>query len=71
MAGNKLGALKAKLGLRGDTKPGEMITRFNNIKKDMSGVNKLIVSNNQKNKAGLSALNTALVNATLPLNKKK
>ncbi len=32
MAGNKLGAIKAKLGLRGKTKPGEMIQAMNKIK---------------------------------------
>ncbi len=33
MAGNQMGALKSKLGLRGKTKPGEMISRMNSIKK--------------------------------------
>ena len=34
MAGNKLGSIKAKLGLRGKTKPGEMIARMNKIKNE-------------------------------------
>jgi hypothetical protein len=37
----------------------------------MSGVNKLIVSNNQKNKGSVSALKSALVNATVEVPKKK
>jgi hypothetical protein len=35
MAGTKMGQIKAKLGLRGKTKPGEMIARMNKIKTDM------------------------------------
>lgn len=32
MAGTKLGAIKAKLGIKGPTKPGEMIARMNKMK---------------------------------------
>lgn len=32
MAGNKMGSLKRKLGLKGKTKPGEMLSRMNSIK---------------------------------------
>ncbi len=32
MSGNPLGAIKAKLGLKGQTKPGEMISRMNQMK---------------------------------------
>jgi hypothetical protein len=32
MSGNSLGALKKKLGLKGTTKPGEMIARMNALK---------------------------------------
>jgi hypothetical protein len=34
MLGNRMGAIKAKLGLRGKTKPGEMIARMNKIKQE-------------------------------------
>jgi hypothetical protein len=34
MAGTKMGQIKAKLGLRGKTKPGEMIARMNKIKNE-------------------------------------
>jgi hypothetical protein len=34
MAGNKMGAIKKKLGLKGETKPGEMIQRMNEIKQE-------------------------------------
>ena len=33
MSGTKKGSLKKKLGLRGKTKPGEMISAMNKIKK--------------------------------------
>lgn len=32
MAGTKMGSIKKKLGLKGKTKPGEMIARLNKIK---------------------------------------
>lgn len=32
MSGSKMGAVKRKLGLKGKTKPGEMMTRMNKIK---------------------------------------
>lgn len=32
MSGTKLGVIKKKLGLRGKTKPGEMVKRYNDIK---------------------------------------
>lgn len=32
MAGTKLGSLKSKLGLKGKTKPGQMISRMNQLK---------------------------------------
>ncbi len=32
MAGTPLGYIKSKLGLKGPTKPGEMIARMNDIK---------------------------------------
>ncbi len=32
MSGSKLGGLKKKLGLKGKTKPGEMISRMNKMK---------------------------------------
>lgn len=32
--GTKMGAIKKKLGLKGETKPGEMIARMNKIKLD-------------------------------------
>jgi len=32
MAGSKMGSLKRKLGLKGETKPGQMISRMNAIK---------------------------------------
>jgi len=32
--GTKLGALKSKLGLKGLTKPGQMISRMNKMKSD-------------------------------------
>jgi hypothetical protein len=38
MAGNKMGSIKAKLGLRGKTKPGEMIARMNKIKNEKTKV---------------------------------
>jgi hypothetical protein len=31
MSGNFLGALKKKLGLKGETKPGDMIKRMNDL----------------------------------------
>ncbi len=34
MSGTPMGSLKAKLGLKGKTKPGEMISRMNKIKGD-------------------------------------
>ncbi len=37
----------------------------------MSGVNRLIVSDNQKNKGSLSQLKSALVNATVSVKKGK
>ena len=33
MAGSKMGSIKKKLGLKGKTKPGEMISAMNKIKK--------------------------------------
>jgi len=36
MSGNKFGALKKKLGLRGTTAPGTMISRMNKMKADAS-----------------------------------
>ncbi len=32
MSGTQLGSLKSKLGLKGKTKPGDMITRMNKMK---------------------------------------
>jgi len=32
MAGSQIGYIKGKMGLRGKTKPGEMITRMNKMK---------------------------------------
>lgn len=32
MSGSPLGAIKKKLGLKGPTKPGEMIARWNELK---------------------------------------
>ena len=32
MAGSQFGAIKAKLGLKGKTKTGELITRMNSMK---------------------------------------
>jgi hypothetical protein len=37
--GTKLGAIKRKLGLRGKTKPGEMITKMNKMKAGYWGAN--------------------------------
>jgi len=34
MSGNSLGYLKGKMGLKGKTKPGEMLTRMNEMKRD-------------------------------------
>ncbi len=34
MAGSKMGSLKKKMGLKGATKPGEMIARMNAMKND-------------------------------------
>ncbi len=34
MAGNQLGAIKAKMGLKGPTKPGQLISRMNEMKGD-------------------------------------
>ena len=34
MAGTKFGSIKSKLGLRGKTKPGELIARMNKMKMD-------------------------------------
>lgn len=42
MSGNKMGSLKRKLGLKGATKPGEMISRMNSMKAGAaSGVGRL------------------------------
>lgn len=41
MAGNELGFLKRKLGLKGATKPGEMISKMNSIKKSGSSKGKV------------------------------
>lgn len=32
MAGTKMGSIKKKLGLKGKTKPGEMIAKMNKLK---------------------------------------
>jgi hypothetical protein len=37
MSGSKMGSLKKKLGLKGKTKPGEMISAMNKIKKMTAG----------------------------------
>ena len=34
MAGNKMGYIKRKLGLKGKTKPGEMLSRLNALKSE-------------------------------------
>lgn len=34
MSGTKMGSIKAKLGLKGQTKPGQMIQALNKIKSD-------------------------------------
>lgn len=42
MAGNFMGPIKKKLGMRGKTKPGEMISRMNQMKAgSASGVGRL------------------------------
>lgn len=41
MAGTKMGSIKSKLGLRGKTKPGEMITRMNKLKAEEKKESKL------------------------------
>ena len=38
MSGTSFGSIKAKLGLKGKTKPGEMISRMNEMKQNNLGM---------------------------------
>jgi len=51
MSGSQMGYIKGKMGLRGSTKPGDMITRMNSMKAGAaSGVGRLQKANMTKGK---------------------
>lgn len=48
MARNNIGRIKAKLGLKGPTKPGEMITRMNQMKTGSLSTSKKVALKTKK-----------------------
>ncbi len=52
MSGSKFGAIKKKLGLKGKTKPGEMIARMNKMKNSPAPIKKTGKFEGKSNKLG-------------------